>query len=705
MIRSLLFILAALPGITRFTCAAPAQEPNQPAPIVVNEIMYHPPGDRDDLQFIELFNRSSTAVDLSGWKFTQGIEFTFPRGFILSSQGYTVLCRNLRAFQAFYGHEVPVAGVFQGKLSHNGEQLQFADAQSKPVDALKYTDESPWPAGADGLGPSLERICPLAPSNHPANWAASNLKGRQDPAGSPGRQNTQYSAHPLPEITDVHFANPAPNQPLTVSAKIMDPAGVQSVTLSWWVSAGAPHAVWNDIPMKPISGDSKQGVFSATIPGQLEARLIRFAIRALSSNTAERVLPAKNEPRPTFSAATFTNTNSSHVPFVQVLTLGVMQPAAPSPFGGGGPRRRQIPQPTTEKTNTSGSALIYFPPGASQPLLFDHVQVRPRRGGWKIRFQKDQPLNEMSAVNLVFEFSPRFVLAEALAYEVYRRAGVPAPQSFHARTWIDQRPQGYFLLVEQPNKSFLRRHKRDPDGNLYKVVWYGQGVVGAHEKKSNPHLGHADIIETVDRLNQTSGAAQWDYIQKNFNVDQFASYYAVNMCIQNWDGFFNNHYVYKATTPGARWEVYPWDEDKTWGDYDGASWKYDWYEMPLNFGMNGEGPSRSMFGGGGPFGGGASWWRPPGHFSGPLLANPEFRKRFLARLQQLCQTVFTPEKLHPVINSLENKLLEEVKYRAQIINQNPSAAVKSFHSDIESFRNQVIHRRKFILNQLNKAQD
>jgi len=36
------------------------------ADVVINEVMYHPPGDRDELQFIELANSGTAPVDLSG---------------------------------------------------------------------------------------------------------------------------------------------------------------------------------------------------------------------------------------------------------------------------------------------------------------------------------------------------------------------------------------------------------------------------------------------------------------------------------------------------------------------------------------------------------------------------------------------------------------------------------------------------------------
>ena len=143
-------------------------------------------------------------------------------------------------------------------------------------------------------------------------------------------------------------------------------------------------------------------------------------------------------------------------------------------------------------------------------------------------------------------------------------------------------------------------------------------------------------------------------------MTNFINYFAVNMCIQNWDGFFNNYFTYHDTGGTGQWEIYPWDEDKTWGDYDGASARYDWYTLPLTFGMNDGGSTRRNTRRG--FDG---WWRPPGFFSGPLLANAEFRQRFLARLREICQTIFTEAKMFPIIDALEKRLEPEIPVRAR----------------------------------------
>jgi hypothetical protein len=62
-------------------------------------------------------------------------------------------------------------------------------------------------------------------------------------------------------------------------------------------------------------------------------------------------------------------------------------------------------------------------------------------------------------------------------------------------------------------------------------------------------------------------------------------------------------------------------------------------------------------------------------------------------------TIFTEEKFFPIIDAMEKHLEPEVRIRAEALNQNPSQALGTFHEDMQSFRDQVTNRRKFILSQ------
>ena len=70
------------------------------AGVVINELMYHPASENDADEWIELFNNSAAAVDVSGWQFTSGVHFTLPNGISIPAGGYLVVAANAAQFHA-----------------------------------------------------------------------------------------------------------------------------------------------------------------------------------------------------------------------------------------------------------------------------------------------------------------------------------------------------------------------------------------------------------------------------------------------------------------------------------------------------------------------------------------------------------------------------------------------------------------------------
>ena len=673
--------------------------PLSAAGVVINEVMYHPPDDRDDLQYIELHNAGAAPADLSGWSLSKGMKFAFPAGTKLAPGGFTVVCRDRAAFTQQYGKAVPVSGEFSGKLKHGSQKIELADAAGSVVDGLKFSDHAPWPLSADGGSSSLERISPAAPGDSPDNWAASKLPAIKAPAGSPGRANHNFATNLPPSVRDVTFTPPAPGKPTEVSATIADADGVASAVVLFQVIDRRADVTVQTLPMTRAGGDARSGNYRVTIPAQPDGRLVRFQIKATDAAGSIRLAPHAEEPRPAFSYFVTANTNSASVAFVHILSLTGERQRNVAPA-----RYRSNDGPQTAEPTRGQAAFIYLPAGGGPVETYDFVGLQPRSGGWKVHLHKDQLLQEMGTLNIIYEGEPWWVLSEPLGYELFRRCGVPSSKTGHLRVWMDGRPKGFHLLVEQPNKNFLKRTGHDTSGDYYKLIWYGQGVVGQHEKKTNLRTGHGDLVGAVDALRKKSGEEQWAYIQANFDVDECINYMAVSLCIENWDGFFNNYFTWHAPASGGRWQMFPWDLDKTWGDYDGASPERPWHDMALTFGMKGDrepkdwdGPRQRH-----PWGS-VPWWRPGGWFSSPLLANPQFRGKFLARLKVICETQFTQKEFFPVIDALEKQLQPEVRYRATGRGQDAQAAVAEFAGEMASFRRFVKERRKFLLQELAKA--
>ena len=124
-------------------------------------------------EWIELYNRSTQAVNLSGWKLDGAARFTFTEGTEIAANGYLVIARNaIRLAEKFPG--VPVVGDFSGQLSNSGERLLLLDERRNPADEVIYLDDNPWPTQADGGGSSLELRHPDVDNALATSWAASS---------------------------------------------------------------------------------------------------------------------------------------------------------------------------------------------------------------------------------------------------------------------------------------------------------------------------------------------------------------------------------------------------------------------------------------------------------------------------------------------------------------------------------------------------
>ncbi len=51
---------------------------NSSASVLINEIMYHPSSEDIREEYIELLNTGATNVNLTGWRFSKGVQFLFP---------------------------------------------------------------------------------------------------------------------------------------------------------------------------------------------------------------------------------------------------------------------------------------------------------------------------------------------------------------------------------------------------------------------------------------------------------------------------------------------------------------------------------------------------------------------------------------------------------------------------------------------------
>jgi spore coat protein CotH len=83
-------------------------------------------------------------------------------------------------------------------------------------------------------------------------------------------------------------------------------------------------------------------------------------------------------------------------------------------------------------------------------------------------FNKARTFHGMQKVHFNNGWSDPTLLRDVISYEIFAKMGVPAPRASLVDLWVNDKHLGVYTMAEAVDKSFLRRHFADPNGNLYK---------------------------------------------------------------------------------------------------------------------------------------------------------------------------------------------------------------------------------------------
>ena len=307
--------------------------------IVINEIHYHTDNNTEAVEFVELYNASIEAVDLSGWSLDEAIDYRFPAGTSISGKGYVVVGQDPAAIMDKFG--VTALGPFEGKLSNDGEELVLLDDAGQTIDQVDYNNEFPWPIAADGEGASMELIHPGLDNDLAGSWRSSGYVEALRPQGSfgdptPGAKNGAWNSSAPPQIRQVNNEpeNPVSGEDVVVTAKVTDSDGVNQVLLKVqvvlpgdYIPAYLPidisslktnpyqsqplnldfedEANWTTVTMTDdglgqdeVAGDD---IYTAVLPGQVNRTLMRYRIVAQDNTSATLQVPYADDPSLNFA--------------------------------------------------------------------------------------------------------------------------------------------------------------------------------------------------------------------------------------------------------------------------------------------------------------------------------------------------------------------------------------------------------------------
>ena len=527
------------------------------AAVVLNEIMYHPESDDDGDEFVELHNNGGAAVDLSSWCF-DGLTFCFAPGTTIPAGGFLVVAHTASEFLATYGCVTPHEyGPSLTVLADGGERLALLNASFVVVDEVVFDDAPPWPAKADGLGPSLELIDPALDNSTARNWHASNADG-----GTPCAVNSRRATGLPPWIQNVlHTTSPPASTPIPVSAMVLDGTTVQ---LTYRIGFGGEVTV----PMldNGTSGDGApgDGTYGATIPGQAIDALIRYRISVSGPN------------------GTMTHPRDDDT--VIYDGTAVPDPAVTTSLPN---FRWYIDAPdyadalAHKLTDETEPCVIVY-----NGRLWDAVQVRARgqsarfwdKLNWKFYMPQGHDFeapdlleHAVDTFNLQASYADKSYTREYLGWTTWGEIGGLTERIFPIR--LEQNGQffGLYMFLEAPDSDWVVRSRLDPNGARYKAkdslrFWPTMAeIVPLYDKKSRLDEDHSDLFSLITNLEVLGGTSLRNYVLDNVDVPAALNYLALQVILHGNDFIEKNYFLYRDSEGTRRWAPYPWDLDLTFG--------------------------------------------------------------------------------------------------------------------------------------------
>ena len=248
--------------------------------LTLTEIMYNPPSlgatNGDGFEFLEIQNRGTNTLNLSGLHFSAGLSFTFTNGTLLEPGQFFLLGRDAAALAALHPGVV-VNGLYTGRLDNAGETLTLSTALGTPVFSVAYNDRAPWPVAADGFGFSLVPKDPDAAQapDHGAHWRASSL-----PGGSPGAPDPEPAIPPI-VINEVLSASVPP---LSDAIELFNPSGATAEMGGWFLTDDPGYPWKYRIPDGTVLSHGGFLVFTEADFNPTPGTNVSFALNALGDD-------------------------------------------------------------------------------------------------------------------------------------------------------------------------------------------------------------------------------------------------------------------------------------------------------------------------------------------------------------------------------------------------------------------------------------
>ncbi len=165
------------------------------AQVIITEINYNSDSTTNSGNWVELYNKSSSMVDISDWKIKNALNviYNIPAGTQLNGLSYIVVVQDLVKFNSIHSGVTNKTGPSSVDFGNSGDNVQLLNASSAFVISVNYSDSALWPRGADGFGRTLELEDYNGNQNDGGNWFDGCMFGSPGVAYSPCNPDLVFS--------------------------------------------------------------------------------------------------------------------------------------------------------------------------------------------------------------------------------------------------------------------------------------------------------------------------------------------------------------------------------------------------------------------------------------------------------------------------------------------------------------------------------
>ncbi len=237
------------------------------------------------------------------------------------------------------------------------------------------------------------------------------------------------------------------------------------------------------------------------------------------------------------------------------------------------------------------------------------------------KFKDDQLYNGLDKWHLANSVQDPSYLSEYICGELMRAVGVPAARVSFATLTLNGRKRGLYYVKEGYDKQFLKANFGNNTGNFY-----DGGFLREIDQDLQLISGEGDVKNRADlkalwaAVREPNEGKRFEKMEKLLDLDKFISYVIVEMITSDWDGYpskCNNYRIYHDPKKNKLIFI-PSGMDQMFADTG-------WPIMP-------------------------GWG---GAVARELMNTKEGKKRYIARLREIMDKVYLPERFIKILDELE----------------------------------------------------